>query len=121
MMKYPARKDPYTGEMFVPGRRNQRFASKETKNAWHNQRAIALADEKRAVNKVLEKNRKILASLLGDQASVETTLLDLERQGFRFNYLTHTRRHEEKVWRYIYGIRYLIEGKSKIIIEKTHA
>jgi hypothetical protein len=119
-MKYPARKDPYTGEMFVPGRRNQRFASKDTKNAWHNRRAIALADEKRAVNKTLEKNRKILSAVLGDQHTAEVLLLDLERRGFRFNYLTHTERHEDKVWRYRYGIRYLIQEKNKIIIQRTH-
>ena len=120
MMKYPARKDPYSGEIFIPRRRNQRFANPVTKRAWHNQRAIALADEKRSVNKILEKNRKILSAMLGNQDSAEALLLDLERQGFHFNYLTHTERHEEKVWRYIYGIRYFTDGKNKIIIQKTH-
>ncbi|WP_417371221.1 hypothetical protein [Gelidibacter japonicus] len=58
------KKDPYTGEKFLPKRSNQRFANPKNRKKYHNDKANRLRKTTEFVNKPLRLNRKILDYLM---------------------------------------------------------
>jgi hypothetical protein len=83
-------KDPYTGELFVPKRSNQKFASRSNQVKFNNERQRIDRNAKGRIQKLLDKNFKILQSLLKDQETVNATRDSLEKVGYSFTYYTHT-------------------------------
>lgn len=69
---YGERKDPLTGELFVPNRSNQKFASKENQTAYNNLRA----NEKRAK----EKQKITSDEFNSDNSSTEYSYVQIQNR-----------------------------------------
>ncbi len=71
------------------GRADQKFCNDLCRNAWNNKKGGAPTNYMRKINRILKNNRAIL---LGLNPEEKTTVLKpmLEKQGFNFNYFTHT-------------------------------
>lgn len=77
--------DPYTGEEFVPRRKNQIFANYANKTAFNNAKAAKLREERALQTKDVNRNYEILKLILNDKKEKivrDTTLNDL---GFKYN------------------------------------
>ena len=102
----PVRHCDYCGKE-LSGRSDKRFCDAECRNGYHNHHAAVSDAFMRRVNKILRKNRRILAELNPDgKATVHVDRL-VDR-GFSFNYFTHT--YETKAgatYRYCYEYGYL--------------
>lgn len=96
----------YCGEA-LRGRSDKKYCSGECRNGYHNHLASVSDAFMREVNKVLRKNRRVLAELTPDgKANVrEDRLLD---RGFSFRYHTHARRTKDgREYRFCYEYGYL--------------
>lgn len=80
------RKDPYSGESFMPKRSNQKFANRKNQVAWNNKKAREKREAKKTVNNALDKNRNILIKLLGGKARVIKSKEFLHGAGFSFGH-----------------------------------
>lgn len=77
--------DPYTGEEFIPKRRNQIFANTSNKTAYNNAKAAKLREKRALETEDVNRNYDILKFILNDKDEKivrETTLNDL---GFKYN------------------------------------
>ena len=94
----------YCGEP-VRGRSDKRFCNVECRNGFHNHHASIDDAFMRKVNKVLRRNRRILAELSPDGKNYATRTR-LEDLGFSFKYFTHlspSREGQQYTWVYEYG------------------
>ena len=71
------------------GRVDKKFCSDYCRNAYNYQQQSGTMNYARNIIYALRKNRRILASLLGDAAMVKTTRERLLLRGFQFKYHTH--------------------------------
>ncbi len=78
------KKDPLTGESFIPKRHNQSFANRANQIAFNNNKARRKRLSKAFVDKKLDKNRTILLNLLKDQDEVVKSTEFLNGAGFDF-------------------------------------
>ena len=71
------------------GRADQKFCNDLCRNAYNNKKLGASTKYMRKINRILKSNRSILEELNTDN---KTTVFrnNLEKQGFNFNYHTHT-------------------------------
>jgi len=108
--------DPYTGETFVPSRRNQVYASPRNKIRHNNERAAQKRAVKSAVDSILDSNWQILHRLLGVNDEVVVSRQELLRQQFRSTHITHSLNTPEGKAMCIYDVCYipLPDGSVKI-------
>ena len=85
-MHLQKRKDPYTGEEFIPKRNNQKFASRANQIAFNNVKAQKRRTKEAPVLKALRMNRTILEKTLGSKREIIKSKDFLEGAGFNFNY-----------------------------------
>jgi|SRR6185436_15446976 len=85
-------KDPQTGEVFVPKRSNQKFATRKNQIKFNNEKQKVIRKENYHVNRNLANNKKILKTLLGDAEDVVKSKDYLLGAGYQFAYFTHTLR-----------------------------
>ena len=100
----PQRACDYCGEV-LRGRADKRFCNGECRNGFHNHHAAIEDAFMRKVNKVLRRNRRILAALTPDGKNYATRTR-LDDRGFSFKYCTHTspsREGQQYTWVYEYG------------------
>jgi hypothetical protein len=83
------RVDPQTGELFWPKRHNQLFANRKNQIAFNNAKASVKRFEKGTIDKVLDKNRRILKQILGEKDGCIVSKDFLLGCGFVFRYYTH--------------------------------
>ncbi len=83
-MTLPIRKDPLTGEEFIPKRRNQKFASRKNQIAYNNEKAYSIRMANEPTQRILNKNRKVLSQKLGDKKDVIVTEEFLRGADFDF-------------------------------------
>lgn len=97
MKKYT---DPLTSELFVPKRKNQRYANRQNQIAYNNM--IARTDRMaiRAIDTILTRNRKILRSLLGPRPEFVVRKVRLLSLGYNFIFHTHRMLVNEKDKKY---------------------
>ena len=102
----PVRHCDYCGEV-VRGRSDKRFCNPECRNGFHNHHAAVDDAFMRRVNKILRKNRRILAELNPDgKANVHRDRL--QDRGFSFNYFTHLYvTKDAREYRFCYEYGYL--------------
>jgi len=107
------RKDPLTGEMFVPKRSNQKFASSENQIKYNNDKAKALREEKSEVNKILDKNLIAYKKALKSSDTIIKSGDFLEGAELNLKIFTHIREDEGKVFfmTYDYGYAKLKDEK----------
>lgn len=93
---------PYSGEKFVPRRRNQVFATPKNRRDFHNQKASEIRQIKAPINKYLDKNVLILNKLVppGKTRTINTS--ELISMGFNTNVFTHLDNFKDSVCRCIY-------------------
>lgn len=94
---------PYSGEKFLPKRRNQIFATNLNRIRYYNEKAAHFRDIKAPINKGLDKNHLILTSLVpkGSRKTFKTE--ELVSKGFNPNIFTHIDEFEGDVCRGIYN------------------
>lgn len=94
--------DPLTGEKFMAKRSNQRFATKANQIRFNNQKAREKRKVKGTLDKILDKNRNILAKQLSDKEEISLSRDYLLGAGFNFGCHTHSIRRDEKVFWCVY-------------------
>jgi len=99
-------KDPLTGELFIPQRNNQIFANRSNQIRYNNLRAGKKRKSKSTVDKILDKNRTILITVLNGEPEAVRSKDFLLGAGFHFGCLTHNDKVEEVVYHCIYDYCY---------------
>jgi hypothetical protein len=89
LQKAGSKKDPHTGEPFIPKRSNQKFANLANKIAYNNEKAQQRRNQNLGINKVLNKNAKILERILGAAKEANKSKDYLEGAEFVFGNYTH--------------------------------
>lgn len=79
------KKDPYTGEEFVPRRRNQIFANNANKTAFNNGKAAKIREERALQTKDVNRNYEILKLILNDRSEKIVRYTTLNDSGFKYN------------------------------------
>lgn len=82
-------KDKLTNQEFYPKRKNQRFSSAKNRVNYHNKIARQVTAEKAFINEPLNKNHKILMSLLNEFEILVVERKKLIELGYNFNAFTH--------------------------------
>jgi len=72
------------------GRADKKFCNDYCRNAYNNSLKSMNDTAVRNINTVLNKNRKILDKILGDEKTAKTNKEKLLQQGFNFKYITQT-------------------------------
>jgi hypothetical protein len=88
-MKKDIRKDPLTGEEFIPKKNSQRFATPQNRIKYNNERASKIKLERAFIDKPLHRNRTILKELLGNKAEINVHEEFLRGRNYDFNLTTH--------------------------------
>jgi hypothetical protein len=98
-MENEKRKDPQTGEIFVPKRSNQLYARRANQIKFNNEKQKRERKENLVVNRYLLRNKKILRYCLGTNKEVIRSHEFLLGAGFKFEHYTHYFRDGSK-WAY---------------------
>ena len=88
------------------GRADKKFCNDYCRNAYNNALKSANSPAVRNINNVLQRNRRILETTLGEDELKKTTKEKLAVQGFQFKYATHTytnKKGDVYVFCYEYG------------------
>lgn len=93
---------PYTGEQFVPKRKNQVFASAKNRRDFHNEYAAELRRIKSPIDRALEKNFIILSELLQEGELKTFQREKLLIKGFNPSVFTNLDTFEGKPTLYLY-------------------
>jgi hypothetical protein len=108
--------DPFSGEEFIPKRRNQKFATQENKVAFNNDKAAKIREERAQINNVIKRNHEILKLLLNNEKEKTVDLKTLDDLSFKFNYYLKLERINHKSHFSIYDINYtLLNNENKQI------
>lgn len=103
----------------LKGRADKKFCNDYCRNAYNNQLKSNTSNLVRNINNTLIKNRRILASVLGDEEMSKTTKEKLAQQGFQFKYVTHTYTNKKgNVYFFCYEYGYLALEHDWFLIVK---
>ncbi len=118
-MKELTKKDPLTGEDFIPKRVNQRFASASNRKKFNNQQANQLRKKRAIIYVPLNKNHLLLMKLMkGINESVFSNDF-LEGYGIQFNCFSHTKVIDEIRYNCIFEFIIMIDGiNNKVKIKR---
>lgn len=83
------RKDPLTGQTFVPKRSNQRFATSYNRKKFNNQIANDLRKEREYIFGPLNKSHRLYIKLMEGKNEGEFSFDYLDGYGLKFNTFTH--------------------------------
>ena len=110
-------KDPYTQEVFVKKRSNQRFANPGNRIRFNNLKARRKRYAKSFIDSILDRNRIILGKILGSQKEVTISKDYLLGTGFVFEYFSYQTTIDDQMYCGIYefGIAKLTGNNYKII------
>jgi hypothetical protein len=89
-MKREVRKDPLTGEEFMPKKISQRFATSQNRIKYNNEKASKTNLERARIDKPLHSNRNILKELLGNKTEVIVHEEFLLGRGYDFHLITYS-------------------------------
>ncbi|WP_344930697.1 hypothetical protein [Aquimarina addita] len=109
--------DPLTNKKFSKKRNNQKFATRKNQIKFNNLKARKKRQAIAGLNRILEKNRSIMKSLLANEKEVIKSYDFLLGAGFHFGCNTHTINSEHSIWScvYEYGYCQLPDKRFKII------
>ena len=88
-MKEDIRKDPLTGEDFIPKKSSQRFATPQNRIKHNNLKASQTRLKRAWVDKPLHKNHTILLELIGSKTEIIIHEEFLRGRGYNFNLTSH--------------------------------
>jgi hypothetical protein len=112
-------KDLFTGEIFKPNRRNQKFKSSKNRIDYHNSRAYKELSARAFITNPLKKNHKILMELLREVGAKGTYTREfLEGKGFNLSVMTHFESYDNRKVPAIFNFIYvdLFESKPTLTI-----
>ena len=119
MQTQTARECDYCGEA-IRGRSDKRFCSAECRNGFHNHMSSINDAMMRRVNKILRRNRRILAEMC-PAGKVTKSRTSLEDRGFNFSYFTHQRPSRDgQSYNFCYEYGYLpLRENLYLIVHRT--
>ena len=105
------------GKGFV-GRADKKFCSDICRNACNNRQRSATSNHIRAINNILNKNRKILEQYFPNGADVaKTSKGKLMERGFNFNYITSVGNGKKGMaCYYCYEFGYQVAENDNVVI-----
>ncbi len=111
------RTDPLTKKEFYPKRSNQRFENRENQIRYNNIKSKKKRDHKSQIDKMIDKNWKILNRLLGEKTELSLPTNYLLGADFQFGCLTHQVNYQNESYNAIYEFAYkkLNENEYRII------
>ena len=101
----------------IVGRTDKKFCSTSCRNRHHNKFRSGASPEKRRVNYILNKNRRILMNLTEQNKKIATREL-LEVFGYNFRYHTHIEKvaeGRENYFCYDFGLRVIEEDCFELL------
>jgi hypothetical protein len=100
------------------GRADKRFCNDACRNIFHNQLNGSSNNYVRQINHLLQKNRRILASLIpGNAQKIKISQSQLVELGYHFQYYTHERTNNKGIAsRFCYDYGYQPMGAGVLMI-----
>ena len=80
--------DPYTGEIFIPKKISQRFATPENRIKFNNDKAKKIRIELAPILNPIKTNYKIIKELIGTKTEIEVNKHFLRGKGYNFEVTT---------------------------------
>ena len=114
------KKDPLTGETFLPKRVNQRFASASNRKKFNNQQANALRKKRAIIYGPLNKNHLLLMKLMEGKSEKNFSYDFLEGYGIQFNSFSHTMVIDKKRHNCIFEFIIMIDGINNMVTIKRY-
>ncbi len=112
--------DPYTKEAFIPSRQNQVYKNRKNQIAANNVRIKQRRQSKYRIDKILNRNREVLLSELGNLLEKEVFLRQLIEKGFIDGYQTHQKQNNKgEICKCIYEFDLHTLNTEKIKIKKN--
>lgn len=93
---------PYSGEKFLPKRKNQVFATAKNRRDFHNENAAELRRIKSPIDRQLEKNFLIFSELVQVGETKNFSKEELLMRGYNPTFFTHLTNYNGKNSRCIY-------------------
>lgn len=119
-MNYTKRRDPFTGEEFIPLRFNQKFSNRQNQVAFNNEKARNKRHKKLNVDKKLDKNREILMMVLGEAKFVTKSQDYLLGAGFDFMFFSQSAMVGKLKCQFVYEY-YIVETADSMFTIKKHS
>ena len=117
-MYYKKRIDPLTGELYIPKRYNQKFATKQNQIDYNNIKARKKRHLKIGVDRILDKNREVLKSILKNRRSIIISKDFLLGAGFNMNHFSGLFKIDDQDIYAIYEYTLLRRENGNFLIEK---
>lgn len=118
-METEKRKDPLTGEEFVPKKISQRFATSDNRIKFNNQKANAVRKEVSYIDKPLHLNRRILKQLMGNEKEKTFHKEFLLGKGIDFRVTTHVITIDSIKRFCLYQFIYIFDDQNVTIINNS--
>lgn len=120
LMSELTKKDPLTGETFLPKRVNQRFASASNRKKYNNQHANSLRKKRAVIYGPLNKTHLLLIKLMEGKSESVFSYDFLEGYGIQFNSYTHTEVIDGKRYNCVFEFIIIIDGINKKVKIKRY-
>lgn len=112
--------DPYTGEEFVPKRKNQIFANNANKTAFNNEKASKIRKERAPFINDINRNYDILKLILNNEQEKTVNSSTLNDLNFKYNCYLKLLPFEVKKIFIIYDIEFTSYKKENITYTKIY-
>jgi hypothetical protein len=119
-MKELTKKDPLTGEEFIPKRVNQRFASASNRKKFNNQQANQLRKKRAIIYRPLNKNHLLLMKLMKGIDESVFTYDYLEGYGIQYNSYSHIKEVEGAKHFFVFEFALIIDKTKRTVKIKKH-
>ncbi len=114
-MKENRLKDPLTGELFIPKRVNQRFASAINRNKFNNRMANELRKERDKINAPLNKTHRKLSVLMKGKDEAIFSKEYLKGYGVELNLFNHIVRIDNIGHHAVFEFVIILNGKDNTV------
>jgi len=103
----------------LKGRADQKYCNDLCRNAFNNKKLGRTSNYMRKINRILKKNHSILKKLNPNDKTT-TFRNTLEKQGFRFDYFTHTyTTRSGRIYFFVYDEGYSeLDNKRFVLVRK---
>lgn len=105
----------------VKGRTDKKFCNDYCRNSYNNQLNAVCSNYIRHINTILQKNRRIMASLLSPSATrASASQMQLLEKGFVFKYCTHYQENKRgSHYHFCYDYGYLPVSEDRYLIVRN--
>ncbi|NJL76582.1 MAG: hypothetical protein HC892_17760 [Saprospiraceae bacterium] len=102
----------------MTGRADKKYCSDDCKNKYHQTYQTGAKSEVAQVDKILHRNRQILATIMGEKRNKFTLArLDLDAMGFNFKYITGIYTNSQgKLYHYVYDFAWMEFSSQEVMI-----